>query len=127
MALLAKDRAKGVDHDDSRMHLLWLHRRARLSWGLRLGKPRSAGLYGMCPEKPAAQAQEGQAMTGKAIAGTRHAWATVYCRSCKRIVHYQADMVTTSQIKRDLVVRRSAIDRDVVECACGELIEIGGR
>lgn len=65
-------------------------------------------------------------MTHKAIAGTRHAWATIYCRSCKRIVSYQADMVTTSH-RRIVGSTFPPIAVDVVECACGELIEIGGR
>lgn len=100
-----------------------------MPWGLRLGEPRSAGVHGMCSEKPGSQAQEGQAMTGKAIAGTRHAWATVYCRGCRRIVSYQAEMVTTSQRRAPSAALGTfeQVVVDVVECSCGALIELGGR
>lgn len=113
------------------MHLLRLHRRARLSRRLRLGEPRSAGLHELRSEKPAAQEQEGQAMTGKAIAGTRHAWATVYCRGCRRIVSYQAEMVTTQrrgyENRGENFLQSEPHTVDVVECSCGALIELGGR
>lgn len=67
-------------------------------------------------------------MTNQAIAGTRHAWATLYCRSCKRIVSYQAHMVVTHvrshQSSGVNWSHSEPVAVYMVECACGALIEL---